>query len=174
MKKNNKGFTLIELLATIVILGLLAAITITSLTGYYQKSKEKANEAFKEQLVDYVNDYIALYGGTLFDNTAISSTKYKCYNDPGRNNKKTCTQVILKEASKKPTIESIATNFTNKDIKNPSTKVECTNDNLTITIYRDSDYVYCQKLEPNNSSSCIDETIDTCDDIFKSTDETEN
>lgn len=34
MKKNNKGFTLIELLAVIVILGLLMAIAIPSVTRY--------------------------------------------------------------------------------------------------------------------------------------------
>jgi len=38
--KNKKGFTLIELLAVIVILGVLMAIAIPSMTGYIANSKK--------------------------------------------------------------------------------------------------------------------------------------
>lgn len=41
MKKSNKGFTLIELLAVIVILGLLMAIAIPSVTRYITQSRKK-------------------------------------------------------------------------------------------------------------------------------------
>ena len=41
MKKKNKGFTLIELLAVIVILGLLMAIAIPSVTKYITESRKK-------------------------------------------------------------------------------------------------------------------------------------
>lgn len=41
MKSNKKGFTLIELLAVIVILGLLMAIAIPSVTRYIQQSRMK-------------------------------------------------------------------------------------------------------------------------------------
>ena len=42
MKKlNNKGFTLVELLAVIVILGLLMAIAIPSVTKYITQSRKK-------------------------------------------------------------------------------------------------------------------------------------
>ena len=41
MKKNNKGFTLVELLAVIVILGLLMAIAIPSVTKYITNSRKK-------------------------------------------------------------------------------------------------------------------------------------
>ena len=40
-KMNNKGFTLIELLAVIVILGLLMAIAIPSVTKYITQSRKK-------------------------------------------------------------------------------------------------------------------------------------
>jgi len=49
--KNKKGFTLIELLAVIVILGLLLAIAIPSVTRYITKSKKKS-------LVTSVNSYV--------------------------------------------------------------------------------------------------------------------
>ena len=39
--KNKKGFTLIELLAVIVILGLLIAIAIPSVTRYVTQSRKK-------------------------------------------------------------------------------------------------------------------------------------
>ena len=41
MKRNNKGFTLVELLAVIVILGLLMAIAIPSVTKYITQSRVK-------------------------------------------------------------------------------------------------------------------------------------
>ena len=41
MKRKNKGFTLIELLAVIVILGLLMAIAIPSVTKYITESRKK-------------------------------------------------------------------------------------------------------------------------------------
>ena len=40
--KNKKGFTLIELLAVIVILGLLMAIAIPSVTKYITESRKKS------------------------------------------------------------------------------------------------------------------------------------
>ena len=39
MKKNNKAFSLAEILITVVILGILAAITVTSLIKNYQKTQ---------------------------------------------------------------------------------------------------------------------------------------
>jgi len=51
MKKKNKGFTLIELLAVIVILGLLMAIAIPSVTKYITQSRKKT-------LVSTINNYI--------------------------------------------------------------------------------------------------------------------
>ena len=40
-KTNKKGITLIELLAVIVILGVIMAIAIPSMTGYIANSKLK-------------------------------------------------------------------------------------------------------------------------------------
>ena len=52
MRKNNKGFTLVELLAVIVILGLLMAIAIPSVTKYITESRRKA-------LVTTIDSYVS-------------------------------------------------------------------------------------------------------------------
>ena len=60
MNKKNKGFTLIELLAVIVILGLLMAIAIPSVTMYITNSKKKtvvtSMEAYIGSLINEVNN----------------------------------------------------------------------------------------------------------------------
>ena len=60
MKKNKKGFTLIELLAVIVILGLLMAIAIPSVTRYITQSRKKTAVStmgnYMSAMVSEVND----------------------------------------------------------------------------------------------------------------------
>jgi len=164
MKKiNNKGFTLIELLATIVLLGILSTVTIVTITTFFERSKEKTEEAFTKQLEGYVEDYIALYGGSLSGWNSIG-TYYKCYQD-GASEK--CDMVSLNETSSNKNLKEIIDEFANQDVYNPKTKVQCTNDNTTLTIYRDSDFVYCFTIKPNGNS-CLVETISTCENRYKS------
>lgn len=162
IKMNNKGFTLIELLATIVVLALVSSVTIISVTTYYQKSKEKAEEAFRKQLEGYVDDYIAMYGSKLeFDS---GESNEKCYLNEGD-----CKDITLKKAISSNTnmnIKFVSDTFANQDIVNPNTGINCEESNTTLTIYRDTDFVYCFTIEPNGSS-CIDETISTCENMYK-------
>ena len=60
MKNNNRGFTLVELLAVIVILGLLMAIAIPSVTKYITQSRVKTLvstiDSYVTAVVTQVND----------------------------------------------------------------------------------------------------------------------
>ena len=72
MKRNNKGFTLIELLAVIVILGLLMAIAIPSVTKYITQSRKKTLTTtignYIGALTNQVNDmeYIFTASNTIY------------------------------------------------------------------------------------------------------------
>ena len=68
MKRKNKGFTLIELLAVIVILGLLMAIAIPSVTKYITQSRKKTVTTtignYIGALTNQVNDMEYTFTGT--------------------------------------------------------------------------------------------------------------
>lgn len=167
-KLNHKGFTLVELLATIAILGLIGSVTFVAITKYYEISKQKSEEAFEKQLKGYVDDYLALYGSKLKYGVASSygnnGTVQKCYLD-GTETK--CSDTVLSKAEINPTFQDVNEKIINEEIFNPATNVKCDN-NLTINVYRDSDFVYCFTIKPNGSS-CIDEEekINSCEGIYK-------
>ena len=68
MRRKKKGFTLIELLAVIVILGLLMAIAIPSVTKYITESRKKTVTStignYVGALVNEVNDLTYTFTGT--------------------------------------------------------------------------------------------------------------
>lgn len=57
--KNCKGFTLIELLATIIIVALLLAIAVPTISKYIDQSKRKVYIATARQYVDAAQKKVA-------------------------------------------------------------------------------------------------------------------
>ncbi|OBZ12973.1 type II secretion system protein [Bacillus sp. FJAT-26390] len=58
LKRNQKGLTLIELLAVLVIVGIIAAIAIPAISGTINKSKEKADAATDQMIIESVLRYV--------------------------------------------------------------------------------------------------------------------
>jgi len=160
-KINNKGFTLIELLVTIIILGVVFTVSIVAVTGSYQSSKDKAYEAFVEQIKGYIDDYITL-NSSKFEYDYFAN-KNKCYKDFEGNDVCSSVEVYFSDSYFIENISSV----TSKELINPKSNKPCLNDNTKLTVYRDSDYVYCFIIEKNNENSCIENTINTCSSIYK-------
>lgn len=160
-KISNKGFTLIEMLAAIVILSLLATFTFVLVTNAFDKSKEKAEEAFYKQVENYVEDYISLSGSKLKYKNGVE--KEKCH--VGFDKNEVCETITL--YSSDLGFEDVMNTIVGEMLVNPSSKVECSNSNTNLTIYRDSDFVYCFKLVKEGTDSCINNTIDTCSSIYR-------
>ena len=166
---NNKGFTLIELLATIVILGIVATFTFGVVTEYYSSSKDRAEEVFYKQIESYMEDYIALSGSKEknYRNYGNGSfRKYYCEEVKGES----CVQEVFEEVTlevcndennnkKYFNIETVAGEIVDGELINPKTEIKCTNDNTKITVYRDSDFVYCYIIKPIGTS-CLSEYKD--------------
>ena len=65
--KNKKAFTLVELLAVIVIMGLLMAIAIPSITSSLERSKEKQNESKYKMLESFAEIYVADHKNSIYN-----------------------------------------------------------------------------------------------------------
>ena len=81
MTAKSRGFTLIELLVVVAILGIIAAIGITSYNGYVSSTKKKSTENVLRQIAlaqtEYYSDnQIYYYNDSSFDcNSTVSSSQ---------------------------------------------------------------------------------------------------
>lgn len=83
--KNQKGVTLVELMAVVVILGVIAGVAGAAVTGAFKNSKENADKATHQILVEAAQRYllqetsITLPTGTSTGTIDIATLKDKGY-----------------------------------------------------------------------------------------------
>jgi len=160
---NRKGFTLIEVLAVIIILGIILVFVVPSIMDIYKNSKLKSEEIFIKRLSQSIDSYVKL------NNDEITFT------DGGTANKTeegSSYQVTLVKGtiSVQDIIDSKLLsneNYINAGNKEASCNI---NDNI-IEVYKDSDYVYCYKVQKESLECLTNEykaflnstyAIDTC------------
>lgn len=160
---NRKGFTLIELLAVIVVLGLVVLISVPIISDAYTKSKIKSEEVFVDRLTQAIDSYVKLNSDTINFNESGKGTKTvdkeKTYNITYQMGTITINDIIN---------DGI---LTQKDFVNAGNKdVACKPEIAEVEVYKDSDFVYCYKMEIN-SLNCLTDAykenkkyaIDTCE-----------
>ena len=77
MKLNNKGFSLVEILAVVVILGVLSAIMVPTVTGIISSNRENSYENLKKSITSSARIYISdnRYDIAVEDNTCNTNTE---------------------------------------------------------------------------------------------------
>ena len=79
---NESGFTLIELLIVIVVLGILAAIVVFSLTGVTGQSKSAACTTDGKTIETAADAYQAYYGSYPASSTVLTGTYLQTWPTP--------------------------------------------------------------------------------------------
>lgn len=165
---NRKGFTLIEVLAVIIILGIILVFVVPSIMDIYKNSKLKSEEIFIKRLSQSIDSYVKLNSDEMSFADAGKAIK---------NEESSSYQVTLVKGtiSVQDIIDSKLL-FKENYINAGNKEAVCnTNDNI-IEVYKDSDYVYCHKVQvselecltedyiksicPNENQTCY--AIDTC------------
>lgn len=160
---NRKGFTLIELLAVIVILGIILTFAVPSITNIYKESKLKTEGMFLNELSKSIDSYVTLNSDKIAFNEKKTATKTE-------NNQSLSVTVYEGKISIKDLIDDKI--IEEKDYINPGNKnATCEKTTKIVKVYRDSDYVYCYKVN-KNALNCLtaeyknsldsDYAIDTC------------
>lgn len=156
---NRKGFTLIELLAVIVVLGLVLLISVPIISDAYTKSKIKSEEVFVDRLTQAIDSYVKL------NEIEYQSTGNGRKTENGKEYDITYQKGVI-------TINDIIKDgiLTQKDFVNAGNKETTCITAAEVEVYKDSDFVYCYKMEIN-SLNCLTDAykknkkyaIDTCE-----------
>lgn len=141
MELNNKGFTLVEVIAVVAILGIIVAIVIPSVFGYFDTSKNSSEEIFMGEMKKIIESYVALEGRNISFDTTNGKIVEKC--DPLAGDD-ACVNVEVYKNTSRVTLNDLVNEGLVKenDIINPKNEKKCSLD-TEIIVYRDDDYVYC-------------------------------
>ena len=137
--------------------------TVPSITNIYKESKLKTEGMFLNELSKSIDSYVTLNSDKIAFNEKKTATKTE-------KNQSSSVTVYKGEISIKDLIDDQI--IEEKDYINPGNKnATCDNDNKIVEVYRDSDYVYCYKVNKNKLKCLTDEyknsldsdyAIDTC------------
>lgn len=166
---NRKGFTLIELLAVLVVLGIVLVISIPSITDAYKNSKIKSEEAFTQRLTQTIDSYVKLNSDEFIFESA--GTAYKKEDEKEDDSKYQVNiwkaSITVKNIKSEITVQNVIddnlisegdyVNPGNKDYINPVTNRKSCNTTAEIEVYKDSDFVYCYKVEKDSLGCLTDE-----------------
>lgn len=166
---NRKGFTLIEVLAVIVILGIIFVVVAPNILNIYDDSKLKSEKIFLDRLSQTIDSYIKLNTDTISFNTSITGTK--CTEYQKVNNKDVCKS----DSSYSVSIDKAIISFqnlidykilTDDDFVNAGNKENVCKSTAEIEVYKDSDYVYCYKVNKGQLGCLTQEYQNSIDDSY--------
>ena len=152
---NRKGYTFIELLGVIVLLGIVLVISIPSITGALKGSRVKSEEVFLDKLSDTIDSYVTM------NSNELAFTYIKDGNKTDNRGSNTVKIYRAKINNSEITMQNIINNglITVSDFKDPAFGDEC-NESATVEIYRDSDYIYCHRIEVEDLDCLSDDYKD--------------
>jgi len=155
---NRKGFTLIEVLAVIILLGIILTFAIPNVLTAYKNSKLKSEDIFAGRLSDVIDDYVKLNIDEVSydDSTFYASKSHNIVTAEGTTENYEYPVTVYKGTISVQDL--ISSNLISLgDFVNAGNKEAVCNVDAEIEIYRDSDFVYCHKIN-KNSLGCLTDT----------------
>lgn len=146
---NRKGFTLVELLATLVILGIVAGLSIYSISNIFSNAKEKTEDVFVGTIKDAMDIYLATDAKKLNFQNICSETLNKSYKDGVKVYYTTIQMADVINSSMKPVKQGDFVNPANEDVK-------CAED-VSIYIFKDEDHVYYYSMNKVDFECLLDD-----------------
>ena len=138
---NNKGFTLVELLAVIVIIAVLGSIATYGVINAIKVSKDKAEDAFLNELGKTIETYISFNTPSKKNIDGINFTK-KIISTGGLTNSYYVSSSSTAWEMNGMKLQDLLEYSDNNKFVNPkNSDKECNLEN-EVTVFMDSDYVY--------------------------------